>query len=124
MSNRPPHRNRAAGGDAETDSPASDSSASDAPAGRRGDGRGAELLQFPTEFPIKIMGPNVEGFAQAVADIVQAHAADFDASTMEFNVSRQGNYVGLTATIVATSREQLDALYSELTAHPLVKVVL
>jgi putative lipoic acid-binding regulatory protein len=55
---------------------------------------------------------------------VQHHAPDFDARTLEKRPSRQGTYLGLTATIRATSREQLDALYRELTSHPLVKVVL
>lgn len=84
----------------------------------------AELLQFPTEFPLKIMGRREDGFADAIAEVVKRHAPDFDASTIEMRLSRQGNYLGLTATIRAVSREQLDALYRELTAHPLVKVVL
>jgi putative lipoic acid-binding regulatory protein len=83
-----------------------------------------ELLQFPTEFPLKILGRREDGFADAIAAVVRRHAPDFDASTLEMRVSRQGTYLGLTATIHAVSREQLDALYRELTAHPLVKVVL
>jgi hypothetical protein len=56
--------------------------------------------------------------------VVQAHAPDFDAATLELRTSRAGNYVSVTATINATSREQLDNLYRALTSHPLVKVVL
>ncbi|UCE33010.1 MAG: DUF493 domain-containing protein [Burkholderiales bacterium] len=81
-------------------------------------------MRFPMPFPVKIMGPNAEGFEQAVVRIVKAHAPDFDPATIESNVSRQGNYVSLTATIVARSRAQLDALYRELTAHPMVRIVL
>ncbi len=84
----------------------------------------AELLQFPTSFPIKIMGAQSEAFIESVIGVVQRHAPDFDARTLEKRPSRQGTYLGLTATIRATSREQLDALYRELTSHPLVKVVL
>ena len=56
--------------------------------------------------------------------MVQAHAPDFDASTLEMRTSKDGNYLSVTATINATSREQLDDLYRALTSHPLVKIVL
>ncbi|HEX7329091.1 MAG TPA: DUF493 domain-containing protein [Casimicrobiaceae bacterium] len=82
------------------------------------------LLEFPCSFPIKIMGRTRDGFAQAVLEIVQRHAPDFDAATLEMRSSSAGNYLSLTATIEATSREQLDALYIELVAHPMVAMVL
>jgi putative lipoic acid-binding regulatory protein len=81
-------------------------------------------LTFPTDFPIKVMGRRVDAFAQTVVDIVLAHAPDFDPATLELRASRQGNYLSVTATIRATSRAQLDALYRALTSHPLVSVVL
>ena len=84
----------------------------------------SELLQFPTDFPIKIMGAAAEGFAQAVLAVVLRHAPDFDAATMELRPSKAGNYLSVTCTVRAVSQEQLDALYRELSAHPLVKVVL
>ncbi len=82
------------------------------------------LLEFPTTFPIKVMGKRADGFAQAIVDVVLRHAPDFDASTLEMRASREGNYLSVTATVNATSREQLDALYRELTSHPLVSIVL
>jgi len=82
------------------------------------------LLQFPCDFPIKVMGQRQDGFAQAVLDVVLRHAPDFDAAGMEMRPSAKGNYMSFTCTIRAVSREQLDALYRELSAHPLVKVVL
>ena len=82
------------------------------------------LLQFPCDFPIKVMGQRQDGFAQAVLEVVLRHAPDFDAAGMEMRPSAKGNYMSLTCTIRAVSRAQLDALYGELTAHPLVKVVL
>lgn len=82
------------------------------------------LLTFPTNFPIKIMGAAVEGFAQTIVAVVLEHAPDFDAATLEQRHSRDGNYLSLTVTIRASSRAQLDALYRALTAHPMVKVVL
>ncbi len=85
---------------------------------------GRSLLTFPTPFPIKVMGPRVDDFAQTIVEVVRAHAPDFDPATLELRASREGNYLSVTATINATSREQLDALYRALTSHPLVKVVL
>lgn len=82
------------------------------------------LLEFPCDFPIKIMGARVDEFAQAVVEVVLRHAPDFDARRVEMRPSRKGNYLALTCTIRAVSQSQLDALYRELTAHPLVKVVL
>jgi hypothetical protein len=81
-------------------------------------------LKFPTSFPIKAMGRTKDGFAQAIVAIVQKHAPDFDASTLEMRASSAGNYLSVTATINATSREQLDALYRDLSSHPMVSLVL
>jgi uncharacterized protein len=81
-------------------------------------------LEFPTDFPIKVMGRRVDDFAQQIVAVVQQHAPDFDAATLEMRTSKDGNYLSVTATVRATSREQLDNLYRALTSHPLVKVVL
>jgi putative lipoic acid-binding regulatory protein len=81
-------------------------------------------LVFPTDFPIKVMGPRVDDFAQQIVHVVCLHAPDFDPATLELRASRGGNYLSVTATVRATSRAQLDALYRALTSHPLVKVVL
>jgi len=82
------------------------------------------LLEFPTMFPIKVMGRTQDGFAQAIVAVVQKHAPDFDAATMEMRASSAGKYLSLTCTINATSREQLDSLYRDLTSHPMVTMVL
>ncbi|HET8830611.1 MAG TPA: DUF493 family protein [Casimicrobiaceae bacterium] len=81
-------------------------------------------LEFPCAFPIKIMGRRQDGFAQQIADIVVRHAPDFDPATLEMRTSSAGNYLSLTATVNATSREQLDDLYRELVAQPMVAMVL
>jgi putative lipoic acid-binding regulatory protein len=70
------------------------------------------------------MGVRGDTFVAEITEVLRRHAPDFDAATLELRPSRQGTYLGVTATIRATSREQLDALYRELTAHPQVKVVL
>ena len=83
-----------------------------------------ELLKFPLSFPIKIMGKREDSFTQTIADLVLQHAPDFDPATIEFKKSKEGNYIGLTVTINAVSRAQLDALYMALTKHPSVKYIL
>ena len=87
------------------------------------DGR-ESALTFPCVFPIKIMGRTQDGFAQSVADVVRRHAPDFDPAALEMRASKGGNWLSVTATINATSRDQLDGLYRELVAHPMVKMVL
>ena len=82
------------------------------------------LLTFPCSFPLKVMGRREDGFAQTVAEIVLRHAADFHPQTIEMRSSKNGRYLSLTVTINARSREQLDALYSELSKHPMVMMVL
>ena len=82
------------------------------------------LIEYPCEFPIKVLGRTQAGFAQAVLEIVRAHAPDFDGATMGMKTSKQGRYLSVTCTIHANSREQLDALYRELCDHPMVVMVL
>ena len=82
------------------------------------------LLEFPCAFPLKIMGLADPTLAQRVLEVVLRHAPDFDGTTIEMRASSGGKYVSLTCTITATSKAQLDALYRELSGHPLVKVVL
>lgn len=82
------------------------------------------LIEYPSRFPIKVMGANVEGFAAAIVEVAKQFDPDFDPATVEHRPSKGGNYLGVTITITATSREQLDELYRTLSTHPLVKVVL
>ncbi len=82
------------------------------------------LIEYPCAFPIKAMGLNVEGFAEAMVSIVRQFDPAFDASTLVARPSKAGNYLGLTITVTATSREQLDELYRTLSTHPLVRYVL
>ncbi len=83
-----------------------------------------ELLEFPCDFPIKVMGRREPGFAQTVMEIVLRHAPDFVPATIEMRPSRKGTYLSVTCVVRATSREQLDALYQELCDHPAVVMVL
>ncbi|MBL0142306.1 MAG: DUF493 domain-containing protein [Betaproteobacteria bacterium] len=70
------------------------------------------------------MGRREEGYAQAILEVVMRHAPDFEPATMEMRPSKAGTYLSLTVTINARSREQLDALYRDLSGHPMVRMVL
>jgi putative lipoic acid-binding regulatory protein len=82
------------------------------------------LIEYPCQFPIKVMGAKAEGFVHAVTAVARKFDPGFDAATIELRESKGGNYLGVTITINATSREQLDELYRTLSSHPMVKVVL
>ena len=84
----------------------------------------ASLIDYPSRFPIKVMGANVDGFVHAMVSVVRVFDPAFDAATVELRPSKGNNYLGVTLTVTATSREQLDELYRTLSTHPMVKVVL
>jgi hypothetical protein len=86
--------------------------------------RAESLIDYPSPFPIKVMGAKVDGLVHAITLIACQFDPAFDASTIELRESKGGNYLGVTITITATSREQLDELYRTLSTHPMVKVVL
>ena len=82
------------------------------------------LIRYPSAFPIKVMGEDVDGFVEAVVAVARRFDSSFDASSVELRRSRGGRYLGVTITVMATSRDQLDELYRTLSTHPMVKVVL
>ncbi|MGZ0020626.1 HP0495 family protein [Nitrosomonas sp. wSCUT-2] len=84
----------------------------------------SSLIEYPCDFPIKIMGKAQHEFTQTALAIVCYHAPDFDVETMSVRASKNGTYLSITCTIRATSRAQLDALYQALSSHPMIAVVL
>ena len=82
------------------------------------------LIRYPCAFPIKVMGAQVEGFEAAMVAVALHFDPAFDVTTVERRPSSGGKYLGLTLTVTATSREQLDELYRTLSTHPMVRVVL
>ncbi len=82
------------------------------------------LIQYPSRFPIKVMGIKQDGLVHAITTVAKHFDPDFDPATVELRESSAGKYLGITITITATSREQLDELYRTLSTHPMVKVVL
>jgi putative lipoic acid-binding regulatory protein len=82
------------------------------------------IFQFPCDFPLKVMGRRTDDFRSIVLGIVQKHAGPVAAERIEERPSKDGNYLSLTCTFSAQSREQLDALYRELTSCEKVMIVL
>lgn len=82
------------------------------------------LLEFPCDFPIKVMGKAHPEFQETIVTVIRGFDGSFDADTVEARPSSGGNYLGLTVTVRATSRAHLDDIYRALTGHPMVKIVL
>lgn len=82
------------------------------------------LIEYPCDFPIKVMGERVDGFVHAITHIAKQFDPGYDASTVELRESSSGKYLGVTITVLATSRAQLDELYRALSTHPMARWVL
>ena len=82
------------------------------------------LLEFPCDFPIKVMGETNDAFAATMVEVIKAVDPTFDASKVDMRASTGGRFISLTCTVHATSRAQLDNIYRALTSHPLSKYVL
>ena len=94
------------------------------PSGDAAAPRKDSLIEYPSLFPIKVMGVKVDGLVQAITQVAHQFDPAFDAGTIELRESSGGKYLGVTITVMATSREQLDELYRTLSTHPMVRVVL
>jgi uncharacterized protein len=93
-------------------------------AGQSATPRTDSLIAYPSLFPIKVMGEKADGLVHAITAVARQFDPTFDASTIELRESSGGKYLGVTITVTATSREQLDELYRTLSTHPMVRVVL
>lgn len=82
------------------------------------------LIEFPCDFPIKVMGETRDDFTQTIVEVIQGHVSNFDARKIEMRASTGGKYISITCFVYVTSKPQLDDIYRALTAHPFVKVVL
>lgn len=85
---------------------------------------GTAILEFPCQFPIKIMGRDHAAFHEAAIAIVSQHAGDVSDDAIRPAASRKGNFVSLTITIEAVSQQQLDSIYQDLSAHDEILVAL
>lgn len=82
------------------------------------------LIEFPCDFPIKVMGEARPDFAETIVAAIQKLLPDFRAGRTEMRASSGGRYISLTCWVYVTSKPQLDDIYRMLTAHPMVRVVL
>lgn len=85
---------------------------------------GETLLKFPCEFPIKAMGLACDEFEIAVIEIINRHVENLAESALKMKPSKNGKYTSITITINAHSKEQLDAIYMDLTACEHVSIAL
>jgi uncharacterized protein len=83
-----------------------------------------DVFEFPCEFPVKVMGRASEDFRRLTREIVERHTGTLSDSQIIERLSKDQNFLALTFTIRASSREQLDALYRELTASEDVLIAL
>ena len=89
-----------------------------------GGARRDELIEYPSAFPIKVVGVNEDGFVHAITHIARQFDPTFDAATIELRESGGDKYMGVTMPVRATSRAQLDDLYRALSTHPMARWVL
>ncbi len=81
-------------------------------------------MEFPCTFPIKAIGHHTGDFKSMVVEIVRRHVPNLDEQAVSTRPSNGGKYLSVTATFTATSREQLDALYVELSSNKRVLMLL
>ena len=82
------------------------------------------VIEFPCQFPIKVMGAASNDFDIIVTDIIKKHVSKPSEYTVKSRLSQEGNYIAVTVTIEAKSREQLDNIYLDLTEHKKVLMAL
>ena len=82
------------------------------------------LLEFPCDFPIKIMGRESSEFHSLARSLVEKYTGPLADKAVVSSQSRKGNFVSVTITVVATSQQQLDDIYNELTSHDEVLMAL
>ena len=82
------------------------------------------LIEFPCDFPIKVMGETHADFASEIIKTIQTQLPSFDATKIEMRGSSGGKYISLTCTVHVTTKAQLDDIYRAISAHPMVKFAL
>jgi putative lipoic acid-binding regulatory protein len=81
-------------------------------------------IEFPCDYPIKVLGRSVEEFHAVVVEVFERHAPGFDQETIVVKSSRKGTFTSITVTITATGPEQLASLHRELMDTGLVQMVI
>ena len=81
-------------------------------------------FEFPCNVPVKVLGRNEDSFRQAVLAIVKTYFPEFGEADLAERSSREDRFLSLTLTVWVENRSQIDALYTELSSHEAVLVVL
>jgi putative lipoic acid-binding regulatory protein len=84
----------------------------------------APKIEFPCDYPIKVLGVSSDSFEGVILEVVERHAPGFDQQTIAAKASRNGTFTSITITITATGPEQLEALHQDLLATGHVKMVI
>ncbi len=82
------------------------------------------LIEFPCEFPIKIMGKDTPSFRSKMHKILEKHVGPINEESIKVNVSSNANFVAITITITAHSQQQLDQIYYDVTSYDDVLIAL
>jgi putative lipoic acid-binding regulatory protein len=83
-----------------------------------------KLLDFPCDFPIKMMGREQPEFRDAAVALIERHAGKIRSDAIRTALSRNGNFLSITITIKAQNQQQLDDIYSDLSEHEEILVAL
>ena len=75
------------------------------------------LLEFPCDFPIKMMGRDTPEFHELARELIEKYTGPLDNNAIQSTLSRNGRFVSITATINAQSQHQLDDIYRAISAH-------
>ncbi len=75
------------------------------------------VIEFPCDFPIKMMGRDTPGFRTIARSIIENHVGPVEDEAVKFNSSGRGNFVSVTVTVTATSQQQLDDIYRDVSGH-------
>ena len=81
-------------------------------------------LQFPCDFPVKVVGHHTDDFEAQVVTIVRRHVPDLGEAAVRSRPSNGGKYLAVTVTLRATSQAQLDAVYRALSSWEQALMVL
>ncbi len=79
------------------------------------------LIEYPCRFMIKVMGLADADFRHKMVAVIQVHVEAFSVEDIEHRHSTSGKYISLSCNIWVTSQAQLDAIYRDISGHPLVK---
>ncbi|STX42399.1 MULTISPECIES: YbeD family protein [Legionella] len=82
------------------------------------------MIEFPCDFPLKIVGKKTANFATDIIEIIHKHFPETPDKAIRHQESQHGNYLAITAVVHAQDQVTLDALYRDLTKHPDIKMVL